>query len=189
MRRLVVAVIAIVAGIAGTGWIARAEPPPAPAVPPAPEPPAQFYLELGGAFGLGVGVYAAGAGELGYRPGGGSLSIHAVIQDGSVVLYGPFDAHVASSGYFALRAGVEERGCVRHGVWCAFASADIGYLHQYATTTSEPPHEDHRVAIIVPRIGLDAGGGVLRVRVGFETSLSRQSWETRGMTAGIAFNW
>lgn len=187
MRCLVVAVIAVILGIAWKGSTARAEPSPAPAAVLAPQSPAEFYFELGGASGLGIGIYTAGAAELGYRPGGGSLSIHAVIQSGSVPLFGPFDESVTSSGYLALRAGVEERGCERRGVWCAFASTDVGYLHQYAMTKSE--HQDERVAIIVPRVGLDAGGSAVRVRVGFETSIARHNLETMGLAAGIAFNW
>lgn len=185
MRCLVAA--AVIFGISSMGSRAGAEPSPAPVAAPAPQAPAQFYLEFGAAAGVGIGLYAAAAGELGYRPGGGSLSIHAVIQVGSVPVYGPLDESVTSSGYLALRVGVEERGCERRGVWCAFASTDIGYLHQHAMTRSG--HSDERVAIIVPRVGLDAGGSAVRVRVGVETSLARHNWETLGLAAGIAFNW
>src|SRR5262245_10242112 len=185
MRCRLVVVAAVISGIAWTGSIARAEPSPAPAASPAPQSPAQFYLELGGALGLGIGIYTAAAGELGYRPGGGSLAIHAVIQGGSVPLFGPFDESVTSSGFLALRAGIEERGCERRGVWCVFASTDIGYLDMHAMTKSE--HQEERVAVFVPRVGLDAGGSVVRVRVGFETSIARHNLETLGLTTGIAF--
>jgi hypothetical protein len=187
MRCLGVAVIAVIPGIVWVGSIARAEPSPAPAAMPVPQSPKRFYLEIGGAFGVGIGIYVAGVGEIGYRPGGGSLSLHAVIQSGSVVLYGPIDESVTSSGYFALRAGVEERGCDRRGIWCVFVSTDVGYLHQHAKAKSE--HSDESVAILVPRVGLDAGGSVVRVRVGLETSISRHNWETLGLAGGIAFNW
>lgn len=87
----------------------------------------------------------------------------------------------------ALRIGVKERGCERRGVWCVYASTDIGYRHQHATTKSE--HSDESVAIVVPRVGLDVGGNVVRVRVGFETSISRHSWQTLGLAGGDAFSW
>lgn len=178
----------IVAAVIAMASIARAQPALTPPVVPAAEPPAQFYAEAGAAIGVGVGIYAAWAAELGYRPGGRSLSIHAVVQSGSVLLFGPFDAKVASSGYLALRSGVDERGCTEDGVWCGFVGIDLGYLHQYAMSTSGE-HEDERVAVVVPRVGLDAGGRRVRIRVGLESAIGRDHWETLGLTASLAYGW
>jgi hypothetical protein len=168
--------------------IAHAQPALTPPAAPASESPTQMYIEAGAAVGLGVGIYSAWAAELGYRPGGGSLSIHAVVQSGAVVLFGAFDDHLTSSGYLALRLGIEERGCVGSGVWCAFAGTDLGYLHQYAMTSGNE-REDERVAVAVPRLGFDAGSRQVRVRVAIETSLARSHWETLGLTAGITYGW
>jgi hypothetical protein len=159
--------------------IARAQPALTPPVAPAADAPAQFYAETGAAIGVGVGIYAAWAAEFGYRPDGRSLSIHAVVQSGSVLLFGPFDAKLTSSGYLALRSGVDERGCTEGGVWCGFVGIDLGYLHQYATTTSDG-HEDERVAVVVPRVGLDAGAA----GSGCASASRRPSGGTTGRPAG-----
>lgn len=183
MRWIVVVVVVAMASVA------RAQPALTPPIAPAAEAPAQFYAETGAAVGVGIGIYAAWVAELGYRPGGGSLSIHATVQSGSVPLFGAFDEHVTSSGYLALRSGVDERGCAVGGVWCGFVGIDLGYLHQYATTSGDE-HRDERVAVVVPHVGFDVGGRRVRLRVGFEAARGWQDyWEALGLTAGLAYSW
>jgi len=126
--------------------------------------------------------------------------------------YGPsidrFGGHdLTASTTICAQAGAELRTCTRHGAAvCLIGGADAGV--QYAAyPTSLYPSGDavtyHDVAlVIVPRIGLDAGGEHVRVRLAVGTAVTvarhedaMQFGPTTGhvegidLAAGVAYQW
>lgn len=102
-----------------------------------------------------------------------------------------------------LRAGIEARGCTTTGVACAIAGADLG--GQRGTWTSHDMMENETLdaLVVIPRVGVDAGGRTWRGRLGLEIDESLYGRhfssyapaDTRTgaigfeLAAGVAYQW
>ncbi len=102
------------------------------------------------------------------------------------------------------RGGVEARGCTASGIACAIAGVDAGVLYGTWTKQGMPSDYEHVIAgVIVPRLGVDIGGGHWRGRLGLElaeafagshTSSFAAPYTPRGtvgfeLAAGAAYQW
>jgi len=152
---------------------------------PAADPP-KAYVAFGAVAGIGVDFYDAVSLEVGYRPGRYGLWLHAVIQVGDIRHLFPSqegsEEEITDSGHKTFRLGIDKRACLGGDVWCVIAGVDVGYLHQYAISQSNP--QDVRGPAVAPHLGLDLGGS-LRFRPGIEASFA-PGGETIALTAAIA---
>jgi hypothetical protein len=102
-----------------------------------------------------------------------------------------------------IRGGVETRACSTSGIACASAGVDAGVLHGTWVKHDMSEYEHVTAGVIVPRLGLDAGGTHWRGRFGIElaeafagshtssyampsTPLGTVSFE---LSTGVAYQW
>lgn len=102
-----------------------------------------------------------------------------------------------------LRGGIEARGCTTTNVLCAIAGADLGGQRGTWTSHDMTQHETIDALVVVPRVGVDAGGGTWRGRLALEIDesvygrhyASFASPDTRTgvigfeLAAGVAYQW
>ena len=101
-------------------------------------------------------------------------------------------------------AGVETRGCSAGRTVCAMVGVDAGVLRgSWVSHDSQGMREDVTAGVIVPRVGVDAGGRQVRARLGLEideafagthTSSSTDTSRATGtvgaeLSAGVAYQW
>jgi hypothetical protein len=167
-----------------TATIAHAQPALTASVNP--KPAATTYLEGGLAFGaiMHAGFYGAYTLEGGYQLGDGPLWIHAMGAYGGMA---GIDETTMSSGYLALRAGVEARGCALHGQACVIGGVDAGF--RSAQLQAEYDHYSGDTALVVARAGLDLGSKHVRLRPGLETTFAGQGFDGFGASMAVAYQW
>jgi len=130
-----------------------------------PAPEATRYLQtsvlVGGAAPV-VGPNALLAVDGGYRLGSSPLWFHAVAA------YGPAADDQGTGSDEHLRVGVEARACRRDGLACAMVGLDAGAQQGVWRSSDADRTETVTSVVVVPRIGVDAGGEHIRVRAGLE---------------------
>jgi hypothetical protein len=175
---------------------AVASAPPAPVAPAPARAPgsasAIAYLEPGVAIGgTSDGLYGAA-----HLDGGGRLVgplwLHARLAQGDVAIINlAASSAPLLSSFTEARLGLELRGCRATGHLCLFGGVDAGYALQTLqragdmSTASDGPS----VATATARLGLEVGGGALRLRTAIEAARGQGDWGTGGVTLGIARTW
>jgi hypothetical protein len=141
---------AIVTSLLATTAIAHAE----------PTRYVQTDLMIGGAAPV-AGPNLLGAVEGGYQltPG---LWGHGELSAG------PAGDDQGSGSNSQARAGVEGRACFDGRVLCGVLGGDLGVQHGTWTRSDGMENEHVTALVLVPRIGVDAGGRNLRARLGIE---------------------
>jgi len=142
---------------------AAAEPAAAPELAPD-----RVYVAVAGSVGFGTGSNGATAAgiDAGYRPGPEPVLAHALVLVGEFEPYagGFSDPPAGPSGsYLAVRAGIETDACTR--AWsCLIFGADVGYVQEHASQSSEiDPGVVNRAAVVAGRLGFELRAGAVRV--------------------------
>ncbi len=138
--------------------------------------PANNYLETGLGLSADRAVQITGTLEAGRRVTP-ELWVHGLFESGSS------DPRLVGT-YEAGRLGAESRSCELGGAICAVGGLDVGVRQV------EYDHTNETGAVLVPRLGLDIGNRVFRVRPGIEkNALTTVVFDGIALTGAIALQW
>jgi len=122
----------------------------------------QAGLMAGGAAPV-AGLNVMGAVEAGKRLGDSPAWIHAAAA------FGASGDDQGPGTNFQLHVGIEGRACAWEGRFCGVGGLDAGYQSgRWSDRDDASRNESVDALVMVPRLGIDAGGPKVRVRLALE---------------------
>jgi len=122
----------------------------------------QAGLMAGGAAPV-AGLNIMGAVEAGKRLGDSPAWIH------TAAAFGASGDDQGPGSNFQLRVGIEGRACALEGRLCGVGGVDAGYqAGRWSDRDDASRNESVDALVMVPRLGVDAGGSRVRVRLALE---------------------
>ena len=124
------------------------------------------YVQAGlmaGAAAPVAGLNIMGALEAGKRLGDSAVWIH------TAAAFGASGDDQGPGSNFQLRVGIEGRACAWEGRFCGVGGVDAGYqAGRWSDRDDASRNESVDALVMVPRLGVDAGGSRVRVRLALE---------------------